>query len=146
MKLKDVMTREVETVRPDATVVEAARKMKDLDVGVIPVCETDNHVVGMVTDRDICIRVVAEGRDANDARCRDIMSSDVVSCREDDDVRDAAKIMQQRQIRRLAICDSQNRLVGIVSLGDLAVETGDDKLSGDTLEKVSEPARPRRAA
>jgi len=137
MKIKDVMTRGVEVVRPDATLQEAAAKMKSLDVGPVPVCEND-RVLGIITDRDIVVRAVAEGRDARTTRVEDVMTREVFSCGEEDDVKDAAKTMKQRQIRRLVVLTADKRLAGIVSLGDIAVDTGDDKMSGDVLEKVSQ--------
>ena len=146
MKLRDVMTRHVEVVRPDSTVKEAAQKMKQIDVGSIPVCEGD-RMIGIITDRDIAIRLVAAGRDAN-TRVSDCMTSEVVCCRADEDIKEAARLMEDKQIRRLAIVDDDLRLVGIVSLGDLATDTGDSKLAGEALEKISEPSQPgnRRAA
>src|SRR5215210_8754906 len=102
MQLKDVMTRDVEMVRPDSTLVEAARKMKDLDIGPIPVCD-DNEILGMVTDRDIATRAVAEGRDPAHTLVRDVMTPDVLYCFEDQDVNEAARLMQQRQVRRLLV-------------------------------------------
>jgi CBS domain-containing protein len=137
MKIKDVMTRGVEVVRPDATLQEAAAKMKSLDVGPVPVCEND-RVLGIITDRDIVVRAVAEGRDARTTRVQEVMTREVFSCGEEDDVKDAAKTMKQRQIRRLVVLTADKRLAGIVSLGDIAVDTGDDKMSGDVLEKVSQ--------
>lgn len=137
MKIKDVMTRAVEVVRPDATVQEAAAKMKSRDVGPIPVVDGD-RVVGIVTDRDIVVRAVAEGRDAKTTPVKDVMTKDVASCAEEDDVKDAARTMKQRQIRRLVVLTADKRLAGILSLGDLAVDAHDDKMSGDVLEKVSQ--------
>jgi len=140
MKIKDVMTRSVETVRPDQTLQEAAAKMKSLDVGPMPVTEGD-RLVGMLTDRDIVVRAVAEGRDARTTNVRAAMTSDVVCCKEDDDVKDAAAKMKDRQIRRLVVVDGQQRVAGIVSLGDIAVDTSDEKMSGRVLEEVSKPSR-----
>src|SRR5688572_18291085 len=140
MKIKDVMTRSVETVRPDQTLQEAAAKMKSLDVGPIPVTEND-RVVGILTDRDIVLRGVADGRDARTTKVRDAMTSNVVCCKEDDDVKDAAKQMKDRQIRRIVVVDAQQRVSGIVSLGDIAVDTSDEKMSGRVLEEVSKPSQ-----
>ena len=140
MKIKDVMTKSVETVRPDQTLQEAASRMKSLDVGPMPVCEND-RLVGMLTDRDIVVRAAAEGRDVRTTKVRDAMTSDVVVCSEDDDVKDAAKKMKDRQIRRLVVVDGQKRVAGIVSLGDIAVDTSDEKMSGRVLEEVSKPTR-----
>lgn len=136
MKIKDVMTRGVETVGPNTTVQEAAGKMRSLNVGPMPVVDGD-RVVGILTDRDIVVRGIADGRDARTTPVREVMTSDVVSCTEDDDVKDAARTMKDRQIRRLLVTDRDQQLKGIVSLGDIAVETKDDKLKGDILEKVS---------
>ena len=143
MQLKDVMTRDVEVIRPEAPIAEAARRMDELNVGPLPVCDGE-RLVGMVTDRDITVRATAAGRDPKTTPVRDAMSSDVVYCYEDQDVRDAARVMSDKQIRRLPVMSRDNRLVGIVSLGDLAAETNDDRLTGETLERVSEPAQPDR--
>jgi len=137
------MTRGVECTRPDATLQEAAAKMKSLDVGPLPVCD-DDRLVGMVTDRDITVRATAEGVDPTDVRVRDVMTPEVIYCFEDALVGDTALLMQQKQVRRLLVLNGDKRLVGIVSLGDLAVETGDEQLAGNTLEAVSEPNRPDR--
>jgi CBS domain-containing protein len=112
--------------------------MKALDVGSLPVCEGD-RLVGMITDRDITVRATAESLPPGLGQVRDVMTPDIVYCFEDQDVREAAKLMQENQIRRLAVLSRDKRLVGIVSLGDLAVETGDEKLAGKTLEDVSLP-------
>jgi len=112
--------------------------MKDLDVGPLPVCEGD-RLVGMVTDRDITVRAVAEGCDSRTTTVRDVMTSDVVYCFENQDVEEAARLMKEHQVRRLIVLSRDKRLVGIVSLGDLAVETGDEHLTGRTLEEVSLP-------
>ena len=122
MLLRDVMTPHVEVIHPDATLREAAQKMKTLDVGPVPVCDGD-RLQGMLTDRDITIRATAEGRDPNTTRVREVMTPDVVYCFEDQDVVEAARMMEERQIRRLVILNRDKRLVGIVSLGDLAVYT-----------------------
>src|SRR5215510_1166963 len=102
MKVKDVMTRGAECVGPDATLQEAARKMKGLDVGPLPVCDHD-RLVGMLTDRDITVRAVAEGKDPRSARVRDAMTEGISYCFEDDDVDDAAKLMREKQVRRLVV-------------------------------------------
>jgi CBS domain-containing protein len=141
VKLKDVMTRNVEVLRPDATLQEAADLMKRLDVGVIPVCDGE-RVLGMLTDRDITVRATAEGRDPKSTAARDVMTEDAAYLYEDDDVQEAADLMGKRQIRRLIVLNQDKRLVGIVSLGDIAVDTGKDKMSGEALERISEPARP----
>ncbi len=142
MHVSDVMTRGAECIRPEATLQEAAERMKKLDVGSLPVCEND-RLVGMLTDRDMVLRAVAEGQDPKSARVDSAMTPNLVYCFEDQDVADAARIMKDQQIRRLVVLNRDKRLCGIVSLGDLAVDTGDQKLAGETLERISEPASPR---
>src|SRR5207248_8749950 len=127
---------------PSASLQEAAGKMKALDVGPLPVCEGD-QLVGMLTDRDITVRATAEALPPGLGRVQDVMTPDVVYCFEDQDVQEAARLMREHQIRRLVVLNRDKRLAGIVSLGDLAVETGDEKLAGETLERVSEPASPK---
>ena len=144
MQVKEVMTRGVECIRPGASLQEAARKMRDLDVGPLPVCGDNDRLAGMITDRDITVRAVAEGQDPKTARVQDIMTPDVMYCFEDQDVAEATRLMQESQIRRLLVLNRDKCLVGIVSLGDLAVKTGDKRLSGEALQQVSEPAQPTR--
>jgi CBS domain-containing protein len=139
MKIKDVMTTSVECVRPETTLQEAAAKMKSLNVGSLPVCEGDRPI-GIITDRDIVVRAIADGRDPRTARVPEVMTAEVVSVSETADVKDAARLMKDRQIRRIVVVDPNKRVVGIVSLGDIAVDTHDDKMSGDVLEKVSKDA------
>lgn len=142
MQLRDVMTTDVQDIAADATLMQAAAKMKMLDVGSIPVCE-DQRVIGMITDRDITVRAVAEGRDPRQTKVRDAMSRDVCFCYADDSVESAAKLMEEKQIRRLPVFDrGSGRAIGIVSLGDLAVRNRDDRLSGEVLERISEPGTP----
>jgi len=143
MQLKDVMTPNVECVRPGDTLQEAARKMKSLDVGPMPVCGDNDKIVGMLTDRDITIRATAEGKDPKTTRVQDAMSEDVIWCYEDQDADEAAELMQERQVRRMLVMSRDKRLVGIVSLGDLATESK-KKQAGETIQAVSEPSQPRR--
>jgi CBS domain-containing protein len=142
MKINEIMTRNVEVVQPNSVLQEAAGKMKSLNVGSLPVCD-NRKLLGIITDRDIAIRAVADGRDPTSTKVSETMSPDLVYCFEDQDIKDAANLMERHQIRRLPILDRNQQLVGIVSLGDLAVETK-NKLSGEVLEEVSEPAKPRR--
>jgi CBS domain-containing protein len=113
--------------------------MKSLDVGMLPICEND-RLVGTLTDRDITIRSVASGANPNTTTVRDAMTREIVYCFDDEDVEDAAEMMEQKQVRRLPVLSRSKRLVGIVSLGDLAVRTQREKLAGEVLERVSEPA------
>src|SRR4051794_32245747 len=120
MQVKDIMTRDVETVAPHSTLQEAAELMKRLDVGTLPVCD-GRRLVGMVTDRDITIRGVARGTDSFEERVRDVMTPEVIFCFAAQDVHEAAALMEQKQVRRLVVLDREHQLVGVVSLGDLAV-------------------------
>ena len=139
-RLGQIMTSDVEVVRPETTAFEVASTMKHLDVGALPVCD-GRRLLGMVTDRDIVVRAVAEGRDPRLISAQDVMTKELIYAQEDDAVQRGADLMRRHQIRRLPIVDRQKQLVGIVSLGDLAVDLGDDHLSGATLEQVSKPGR-----
>jgi CBS domain-containing protein len=138
MQVSDILTRDVETLPPNATVKEAAQRMRSADIGALPVCD-GRRLLGMVTDRDITIRITAEGRDAANTPVLEAMTPDVNFVFEDQEVEEAARMMQERQIRRLPVVDRSKHLVGIVSIGDLA-RGGDDRTSGDTLQQVSEPS------
>jgi CBS domain-containing protein len=140
MQVKDVMTKGVEVIRPDDTLQDAARMMKLLDIGPLPVCDGEK-VVGMLTDRDITIRATAEGLDPKQTRVRDAMSTDVATVTEDQDIKEAAELMQSKQIRRLLVLNLDKRLVGMLSLGDLARHVTDPNLTGVTLEEVSTPTK-----
>jgi len=141
MLLKDVMTRGVECVGPEDTLQAAARKMRELDVGPVPVCGTDGKLAGMLTDRDIAVRAVAAGRDSKTCKVQEVMTPEVVYGFDDQSVEEAERVMKEKQIRRLLVLNRDKRLVGIVSLGDLAVRTGDRQQVGEVLHGVSEPAR-----
>jgi CBS domain-containing protein len=143
MQLKEIMTKDVEIVDAEATLKDAAQKMKSLDVGLIPVCD-GNKLAGMLTDRDITVRATAEGLNPTKTKVADIMSPEVACCFEDENIEEAVRVMQYMQVRRLPIMGRDNRLVGIVSLGDLAVHTDDQFLAGEALKEVSEPSLPRR--
>src|SRR5262245_41823587 len=141
------MTRNVATARPDTTVAEAAEKMRAFDVGPLPVCDGAS-VVGLVTDRDITTRAVAAGKDPSATRVADIMTRDVFFCFEDQDVKEAATLMSDLQVRRLLVLDRESNLAGIVSLGDLALESGDERMTAKVLNRASQPAHgtlPERA-
>ena len=142
--VSDVMTHRPQVIRPDASVSEAAAVMQRLDVGAVPICD-GGRLIGMLTDRDIALRLAAEGRDPHLTRVADIMSPDATWASADDPVEEAARIMRQHQIRRLPIVDERHNLVGIVSLGDLATDVHDVRLSGETLEDVSEPTGPHQS-
>ena len=144
MLVKEIMTRRVECVRPDATLQEAARKMRDLDVGPLPVCGDDDRLAGVLTDRDITVRATADGRDPTRTPVREAMTPDVVYVFEDQDARDAADTMAAHQIRRVLVMNRDKRLVGIVSMADIAVDAGKEARPADTLREVSQPAQPKR--
>ena len=138
MRLDECMTRGVECTRSDATLQQAANRMKELDVGTLPVCGDDDRLVGMVTDRDITVRAVANGRDPKTTLVNDAMSPGVVTCYEDQDIDEAARLMEDRQIRRVVVLDHDQRITGILSLGDLAVSGSSERsLAGEILEAVS---------
>jgi CBS domain-containing protein len=137
MQLKEFVNSRVETVQCDDTLQRAAEKMRELDVGSLPVCE-GGQLVGMITDRDITIRAVAKGSEPAAATVREVMTPGVVCCFENEEVEEAARIMQENQVRRILVLNEANELVGITSLGELATATGDHRLAGETLESVSE--------
>ena len=136
-KLKDLMSPDVKVISPDMTIGDAARKMRDGDFGMMPVGE-DDRLIGTISDRDIVIRAVAEGKDAG-TPVRDVMSEGVAWAYEDDSVEEAAKIMSERQVRRLPVVDHNKRLVGIVALGDFAVESSEIRPAAQALFEISKP-------
>lgn len=138
MRVSEIMTKDVQCMESSATVREIASKMKELDTGAIPICQND-RLVGMVTDRDIVLKTLADGADPGSAKASDIMTGPIVYCLEDQDVEDAARIMEEMQIRRLPVLSDEKRLVGILSLGDVATRGTSEALSGEVLKKVSEP-------
>jgi CBS domain-containing protein len=142
MQLNQVMTREVEVMRPGSTIREAAQRMKDLDVGMFPVCDGE-RLVGAITDRDIAIRATADGRDA-ETTVDEVMTKQIDYCFEDQETEEAVDLMNANQIRRLPILNRDKRLVGIVSLGDLATRAEDPILSAEALQGISEPCKPAR--
>lgn len=143
MNIQDIMTRDVEVVAPNATLQTAAQRMKDLNVGSLPVCDGE-RLLGMITDRDITIRATAMGKNPTDTAVSDTMSSGVTYCFEDQPVSEAAQMMEEQQIRRLPILNREKKLVGIVSLGDLAVDGGNKTVAGEAITEISQPARPQR--
>ena len=137
-KLKDLMSRDVKVISPDMTIKDAASKMRDGDFGMMPVGE-DDRLIGTISDRDIAIRAVAEGKDTG-TKVRDVMSEGVAWAYEDDSVEEAAKIMSERQVRRLPVVDRDKRLVGIVALGDFAVESSEIRPTAQALSEISKPS------
>lgn len=144
MQVREIMTQQVEAIPPNASIRDAAMKMKELDVGAIPVCD-GQKLAGLVTDRDIAVRAVADGRNPSETRVSEVMSPDIAYCFEDDDVERAAEVMERKQIRRLAILNREKKLAGIVSLGDISVRArGKKDTAAEVLEEISEPSRPKR--
>jgi len=141
VQLRDVMTPNPVTVQPSATLQEAARIMRDEDTGVVPIVE-NGRPVGVITDRDIVVRAVAEGGEAVRRSVRDVASSDLVTVAPDMSTEDAAELMASRQVRRVLVCENE-RLVGVASIGDLAVKGRDDQRMGDTLEDISRGVKGR---
>jgi CBS domain-containing protein len=141
MKVSEVMTIDVATVRPDQPVQEAASFMLNADAGSLPVTEGE-RLIGMITDRDIAVRGIAKGY-GPDTPVRELMTNDIVCARIDDDVEEVANKMGEAQVRRLPVIDEQERLCGIVSLGDLARETDNDTAE-QALEGVSQPGGQHR--
>ncbi len=140
--LSEIMTHDFSTIEPDASVQDAAQIMRDLNVGALPVCE-GKKLLGMITDRDITVRAVAEGEDPEVCLVSQVMSHDPAWCYEDQHVGDALQLMGQRQIRRLVVVNRHMEPVGVVSLGDLALR---DRASTDTtLEEISAPIPPVRS-
>lgn len=143
MQVKEIMTSDVETIDDDVMIVQAAHLMKQLDIGALPVWK-EQRLIGMVTDRDIAVRAVAEGMDPSETSVKDIMTPQVYYCFEDDDIHEAASLMEEKSIHRLLVLSEDNQPVGFVTLADFAVKCRDERLAWEILEKLSEPACPHR--
>jgi CBS domain-containing protein len=141
MKISEIMTPDPELIDPTASIRDAAQRMKNEDIGALPVGEND-RLIGMVTDRDITMRAVAEDRQPSSTSVREVMSEKIYYCFEDDDIEDAAKCMAENQVRRLPILNRDKRLTGIVSLADIA-QSGEE-CEKTALEGVSEPSSEAR--
>ena len=133
--IRDVMTSNPSAIEADKTVVDAAKLMRDEDVGLVPVVEGD-RLVATLTDRDITIRVVAEGKDPESTRVRDVASTDLVTIDPDQELDEALRLMAQHQVRRLPVVEEDGRLVGVVAQADVAKE-GDDRQTGEVVERIS---------
>lgn len=129
------MTKDPTTLAPDATIVEAARAMRDEDAGIMPVVDGD-RLEGVVTDRDIAVRVVAEGRDPNDVHVREVMSGRLVTVDPAQDIDEAMRLMAEHQVRRLPVCEEDGRIVGMLAQADVA-RHGEDSRTGETVENIS---------
>jgi CBS domain-containing protein len=138
VQVKEVMTRDVEVVAPTARLDKAAEKMRALNIGSLPVCDGE-RVVGMLTDRDIAVRSTAESQHPRTVTVRDVMTPDAMYCFEDQDVAEAAEVMKQHEIRRLVVLDQDKRLAGVVTIDDLAVVAGAERLAGEVVRKAAQP-------
>ena len=138
MKLNEIMTRDVEIIHPEDTLQTAAQKMRERDIGFLPVCDGD-RLIGVLSDRDLVVRALADGVNSSAIVGRDLITSPAIYCFDDQSLDEAAKLMHDNQIRRLVILNRDDKhMVGVISLGDLAINV-DDKLSGDVLQSISEP-------
>jgi CBS domain-containing protein len=135
MKVREMMHKGVEWVSPDTTVAALAKRMQQFDIGAIPIGEND-RLIGMVTDRDIAIRGVADGKDPSKLTARDVMTNGIIYCQDDEDVDDAARIMESKQVRRLPVIDADKRMVGMISLGDVS-HAGSEKITAEVTRAVS---------
>lgn len=139
MRVSEVMTREVETIPADARLTVAARAMRKHEIGFLPVLE-GGFVVGVLTDRDIAIRAVSEGRDPLFTSVRDVMTPVLIWCYEDDVLTEAAQILEENHVRRILVFDYSKKLCGLLSLDDLAAKMSSDRLLGTVLRKVTAAA------
>lgn len=139
MQVRECMTTGVKLTNPDMTLREAAGLMREQDTGFLPVGEND-RLIGSLTDRDIAVRAVYEGKDPNTAKVREAMSEHIVYCFDDQDTSEAATLMGEKQIRRLAVLNHDKRLVGVLSLGDITERAGDEGAAEQALGKVSHPS------
>jgi len=136
MVIRKIMTTNVECIAPETTIQNAARKMKELDIGFLPICEND-HLLGTVTDRDIVLRALADGKDCNTI-ARDVMSSQVFFCFDDESIEGCANHMKEHEVKRMLVLNREKRLVGVVSIGDLSKIK--EKAAGQTLKNISDAA------
>ena len=136
----DVMTRNPVCAHPQDTVASVALLMKERDIGPIPIVEDDEskRLVGIVTDRDLAMKVVAEGRDPNTTQVREVMTRDVVTASDDEDIQQTLESMSQHQLRRILVVDGENRLVGIIAQADIATRMNEPEKTGEVVKDISE--------
>ena len=140
-KVRDIMTADPACVRESDGIAEAARIMKSEDAGVVPIIDGDRKLAGIITDRDIVVRLVAEGKNPLDCKVSEAMTKNIRSVRDDASVDEVMSIMRSANVRRVPVCDNNDRIVGIVSMADLATETNEKGKVGDVVQDISE-ARP----
>ena len=137
MIVRELMTQEVRVIRPESSLIHAAQIMKELDVGALPVCAGDK-VLGMLTDRDIILNAVAEGMSPEQTQIDDIYQRQAIWIYEDEEIAEAARMMEKERVRRLIVLNHEKKLVGLISLGDLA-KADSQRMAGKTLQKITEP-------
>lgn len=135
MKVRNAMHANAEWVSPETPIAQVAKKMKDLDIGSLPVGESD-RLIGMITDRDIVCRSFTDGRDASRLTARDVMSKGIVYCTDSEDLEDAVRLMEEKKIRRLPVINGQKRMVGMLTLGDVS-HAASHEMSGEVMAAVS---------
>jgi len=143
MKAGDICTRAVESLSSTASLRDAAIRMKELDVGFLPVIEGD-AMVGVITDRDIVVHALADEKDPDTTTVSEVMTTSLVTCSEEEDIEQAARLMEEQQVRRLIVTDVEGRVCGILSLGDIAAKAHTLSLVGEAVEHISQPCEPRR--
>jgi CBS domain-containing protein len=143
MKVSDIMTKGLETVSADSTILQAARKMSSRDIGAIPVL-TGEKLVGILTDRDIVVRAVARDLDCATATVSECMTTDVYTCSESESLEQACRTLEDRQIHRLIVVNSANKPVGLLSISDIAVKAHNEHLTWEVVERICEPVTSRR--
>ncbi|GJL62521.1 MAG: CBS domain-containing protein [Nitrospirales bacterium] len=142
IKIRDIMTVEIDVVDPETNIQDAAEKMKELGIGIIPICQNHN-LIGMLTDRDIIVRAVAEKKEPLHTPVQEVMTQNVIMAYEDQDIEEAERLMSHHQSRRLPIVNQSNLFVGMLTLGDLASRSPKE-FAGEVLEEVSQPSKPSR--
>lgn len=137
---RDVMTKDPVCATPDDNVESVARLMKENDIGPVPIVEgaASKKLIGIVTDRDLALKVVAEGRDPSTTRVRDVMTEDVVTCRVDDEVEDIMRAMSRHQLRRILVVDENDKLIGIIAQADIATRMNEPEKTGEVVKEISE--------
>lgn len=141
MRCEEIMKRDVVCARESDTVQSAAQRMRDENIGFLPVCDDDDRVLGTITDRDICIRVDAEGKSADECLVSDVMTREVVSCRPHDDIAEAERLMGQHHKSRIVVCDEEGRIQGVISLSDIAERDSLRRAAATLREVASREAR-----
>jgi len=143
MLVRDIMTYDVEAISPDADLIQTAQKLKDFQIGSLVVIQ-NKELLGMITDRDIAVRAVAERKNAAITSVNEIMTPDVIYCLESESIEEAAKLMEEHSIHRLLVLNIDYEPVGFISLSDIAVKSHDEHLTFEICEHISEPACPKR--